>query len=97
MRHWMPGPTSCSVSGLSLGAGEDPRKALGLGLQTLLRVAVPDRDLWGPGEEGAKEWSPVGGAAQGGVAVAPAGQAAGSELGPGVALEQSPHVQECLL
>lgn len=42
MRHWMPGPTSCSVSGLSLGAGEDPQKALGLGLQTLLRVAVPD-------------------------------------------------------
>lgn len=39
----------------------------------------------------------MGGAAQGGVAVAPAGQAAGSELGPGVALEQSPHVQECLL
>lgn len=53
--------------------------------------------LWGPGGEGAEKRSRVGGVAQGAVAVAPAGQAAGSELGPGVALEQSPHVQERLL
>lgn len=97
-------PTSCSASELSpelgpAGTGDDPPQALGSGLQALLGVlSLVQSDLQGPGEKEQRRGALVGGPPQGGLAVAVVGLSrGGSELGPGVALQQSTHVQECVL
>lgn len=60
--------------------------------------ALAQSDLWGPGGQGTKSRPLVGDPPEGGLAVALAGPSTGgSEPGPGVALQQSAHVQECLL
>lgn len=61
-------------------------------------LALAQPDLRGPGGQGTKGGALVGGPPEGGLAVALAGPSmGGSELGPGVALQQSAHVQQRLL
>lgn len=54
MRCWAPGPTSCSASGLSPGAGEDPRKVLSSAPRAPLGDAIPD-SVGSAGAQGERE------------------------------------------